>query len=258
MKYFITALLLILFIIPATGVYAITPTATPAPTISKQEKLLDEINNLREKVASKVAELNLVEKRGIFIVAEDVSGNKITGNDLQDNTRIVDVDELTKFSSTSQKASFGISDITKGTWLSVLGLYNKQSKRILARFVDTVTLPLFISGEITDIDKVNYTITVFSENKISTLIDIENITKTSSYTKDNGLIRLGFSKLNVGDRAYVVGYADAKEKNRMSASRIFVFPELVKNPKITIPGKASSDFVEKPTATPSAKVKPTQ
>jgi hypothetical protein len=226
------------------SVYGLSPTASPSATpalnVSKEERLINQINVLREKVASKVAELNLVEKRGIIITVSEVSGNKITGMDPDDNIRISDVDELTKFSSPSAK-TFGISDITKGDKLSIIGLYNKQSKRILSRFVDSVTLPKLLSGEITDVDKINYTVIVLSENKIKTLVDIENITKTSSYTQESGLERLGFSKLTIGDRILVNGYQNIKDKYRITATRIIVFPELPKNPKINLLQPTSSE-----------------
>lgn len=230
-------------------------TATPKPTVSNGEKLIDEINNLREKVASKVAELNLVEKRGSFITVTQITGNKITGNDFQNTTRIIDVDELTKFSSPSAK-SFGISDITSGSKISVIGLYNKQSKRLLARFINSENLPAIFSGAITEIDKVNFTITVLSEDKRITLVDIENITKTSSYSKEEGIKKLGFSKLIVGDRVHIVGFNNIDEKNRVSATRVLALPELPKNPKITI--DQASDSSEDISATPSGRITPTE
>jgi hypothetical protein len=216
----------------------ISPSATPALNVSKEERLVDQINDLREKVASKVAELNLVEKRGIIITVSESSGNKITGLDLDGNIRISDVDELTKFSSPSAK-SFGISDITKGDKLSIIGLYNKQSKRILSRFIDSVTLPKIVSGVITDVDKINYTVIVLSENNIKTLVDIENVTKTSSYTAENGLAKLGFSKLTIGERVLVNGYQNITDKYRLTATRILAFPDLPINPKINLPQPTS-------------------
>ncbi len=230
-------------------------TMTPEPTVSNGEKLIDEINNLREKVASKVAELNLVEKRGSLITVTQISGNKITGNDFQNTTRIIDVDELTKFASPSAK-SFGISDITPGSKISVIGLYNKQSKRLLARFISSKSLPTFLSGIITEIDKVNFTITVVSESKKNTLIDIENITKTSNYSEEEGMVKLGFSKLIVGNRVHIVGFDNIDEKNRISATRVLVLPELPKNPKIST--DRVSDTPSNISATPSGKVTPPQ
>lgn len=247
-KYTITTLLLttVFFLSSHNFVFAVSPTVSPAPTVTKQDKLIDEINTLKEKVASKVAELQLVEKRGIIGMVTDVTGNKITLQDSNSNTKIVDVDELTKFSSPGVKGTFGISDISKGTVMSVTGLYNKQSKRILARFINTTTLPVYLSGVITDIDKANYTITIINEKQIKTIIDIENITKTQTYTEADGLQRIGFSKLKVDERVYAAGFMDEKQKNRMTGSRIIIFPELPNNPKIKITQESSSDSAINP------------
>lgn len=238
-----------------TNALTTTPTVTLAPKLSptgggldKEQKLIDQINSLKEKVASKVAELKLVEKQGIIGAVEEVEGNKITAVDLNNETRIIDVDELTKFSSPSAKASFGISDITKGTTLGVIGLYNKQSKRILARFVDVITVPQYISGAISDIDKANYTVTVLSDDQNKTIVDIENFTKISSYTDDNDITKSGFSKLTVGDRVYTVGYPNKNEKHRITGTRILVFPDIPNNPKIHLPESAPS---EEPSTTPA-------
>lgn len=236
--------------------YSEAITTTPSPSAGTGEKLINEINNIREKVASKVAELNLVEKRGSLITVTQITGNKITGSDNQNTTRVIDVDELTKFSSPSAK-SFGISDITQGSKISVIGLYNKQSKRLLARFINSEKLPTFFSGVISEIDKVNFTITVVSENNKSLIADVENITKTTSYTEEEGMVKLGFSKLEVGNRVHLVGFDNIDEKNRISATRVLVFPELAKNPNINA-GQSSSNTSDNITPAPSAKITSTE
>src|SRR3989344_7962603 len=101
-----------------------------------------QINALTNKIASRVAQLKLVEKRGVIGKVTDVSNTQITLSDMSGNTRFVDVDEFTKFKSDSK--SFGISDIEKGQKIGALGLYNKQSRRILARFVEVLQIPDFI------------------------------------------------------------------------------------------------------------------
>jgi hypothetical protein len=233
-----------------TKSFAVTPTATAtsAPTDpEKEQNLLDQINNLKEKVASKVAELKLVEKRGIVVLVNQTSGNKITTTDLADQTRFVDVDEITKFASPSAKGTFGISDITKGMRLSVIGLYNKQSKRILARDIEVVTLPMFVSGTVKDIDKVNFTVTIVSQNQTSIIVDIENVTKTSVYTDEDGVARGGFSKIVAGERVYVSGYPSISEKNRMTATRIIAFPELAKDSKVIVAQPTAEEISPTPT-----------
>ncbi|KKR70926.1 MAG: hypothetical protein UU15_C0064G0004 [Candidatus Levybacteria bacterium GW2011_GWC2_40_7] len=125
------------------------------------QKLNSQIDTLKNKVASKVAELDLVERRGIVGIVTDVSGSELTLTDSSDNTRFVDVDELTKFSS--DEDSFGISDIKKGDGLGITGLYNKDSRRILARFVNAKTFPQLISGVVFEINTDDFILKIMDE-----------------------------------------------------------------------------------------------
>jgi len=249
MKYVI--LLVIFLSVLVSPVYAVTPTPTGGslPTQKVTEKLSEQINALKERIASRVAQLNLVEKRGIIGMVKDASGTKITLSDLSGNTRFVDVDEITKFSSLSSKnANFGISDLTQGAVVRVLGNYNKQSKRILARFVDEMVVPTVIDGVVSDISKADFTLTVATETNKGIIVDIENTTKTSSYTDATSVTKTGFSKITVGQRVHVVGFPNKKESNRITASRILLFPELKVNPKINI-----STIQDESTVTPATK-----
>ncbi len=217
-----------------TKVVSSTPTPTKAADNAVKEKLDEQINDLKEKIASRVSELKLVEKRGIIGTVSEVSATKITLTDASGRTRLVDVDEITKFSSDTAKSSFGISDLTKGTRISVLGIYNKQSKRILARFINTVITPSIFTGAISEIDKKDFTLTVITEEQKKTTFDIETITKIALYNKDDGVAKYGFSKLEVGDRMIAIGFPNKKVAKHFIATRIIIFPELPKNPRIII------------------------
>lgn len=229
-KLFITIVLMLPFLLGSETVFAAT-TPTPTPVVSKIE---EQINNLKERIASRVAQLNLVEKRGVIGTVTDVSETQLSITDLKGDTRLIDVDELTKFSSPSSKSSFGISDITKGTTIGAIGLYNKDSRRLLARWVDVMALPQIFFGGVLTVNKDNFTFTMATRTNDSVNIDIENITKTLSYTKADGVIRSGFSKIIVGERVLVVGFPDVKNKNLIIASRIVLFPTLPANPRIAL------------------------
>ncbi len=224
----------ILFVAPVDAV-TITPTqaqenSTPIPTPSK---VIDQqINDLKERIASRVAQLKLVERRGVIGTVTDVTDTQITIVDVHNNTRFVDVDELTKFSSPSAKDSFGISDITKSTKLAVLGLYNKQSRRLLARFVEVVTIPKTVHGIVASVDKENFTVDIVAANGEKIIVDIETITRTNAYEKETGVARSGFSKIKEGQRIFVSGFLLPKSSNRLTASRIIVFTDVAPNPKI--------------------------
>lgn len=216
----------------STQVLAVTPTATPTPS-QPGNGLQQQISDLKDKIASRVAQLKLVDKRGIIGTVTDVAPTQITLSDIKGNTRFIDVDELTKFSSPSAKSSFGISDITKGTTLGVLGLYNKESRRILARFVDVVIMPVYFSGAVTETDSKNFTVTVLTANKDTFSVDIENVTKTYAFDGST-LSKSGFSKITTGERITVVGFADIKNAKHITGTRILLFPTLPIDPHITV------------------------
>lgn len=237
MKKFIAILFLLAFL-NIQSVYGQTKTKTPTPTISKLQQQVDE---LKSKIASKVAELNLVEKRSFYGIVSDVSDTQVTLKDLEGNTKFVDVDELTKFSSTNSK-SFGISDIEKDMWLGVMGLYNKQSRRLLARVVNQENaLPNFIYGAVYSIDDKEFTITVAKENGARNVVDIESITKTFSF-EDGKLIKSGFSKIKETQTLIVIGFSDNENKNRIIASRVIIFPGISASPNIDL-GPQDSDII---------------
>jgi len=247
-----TILILIFFIIfPSFSFAQVKTPIQKIPTSAEAQKISDKVDELKEKVASRVAQLNLVERRGIVGQVDSATDNQITITDHNNLTRIIDVDELTKFSS-EENSSFGISDIKKGMTLSALGLYNKESRRLLARFVNEIEIPTFLVGIISEKDDEDFTVTLLTEGQTSFIIDVERVTKT--YLYDEGqLVSSGFTKIETRKNAAVLGFADAKEKNRISATRVIIFPDLPANPKIPI-----VDEKTKSTPTPTKKILNTQ
>lgn len=230
----------LLLIYPAISLAAVTPTTTPDPTSeSASEKLSTQINDLKDKIASRVAQLKLVEKKGIVGTIKDSSSTQITLTDLDGQDKVIDVDEITKFTSPDND-SFGISDLKSGMKISAIGLYNKDTERLLARFIHTYTLPLYLSGSVSNINNDDFTLSLAMEDGKTYLIDVENLTKTISFSKDGNQEKSGFSKIEKGMRAFIIGYADKKEAGRMVATRILLFPDLPKNPKVVIAPNAIS------------------
>ncbi len=223
---------------------------TPTPTGSFNQ---EQINALTNKIASKVAQLNLVEKRGVIGKVTDVSSTQITLNDTSGSTRFVDVDEFTKFNSDSQ--SFGISDIEKGQKIGVLGLYNKESRRILARLVEVLQIPDFIHGSVSKIDEDNFSLEVSTEKDKQIKIEVENTTKTLSFDNEKSeLIKSGFSKIKTGDSIIITGFPSKTESGTVNALRIILLPGVSKNPKIKIQSKPS--LTETPTSSPTPTILP--
>lgn len=242
-KILITFILTFAFLYSLAPVLAATKT-TPTPTGTNPTIDLEkQLNDLKDRIASRVAQLNLVDKKGIIGTVSDISDSQISVTDENGNINLIDVDELTKFSSPNQKSNFGISDISKGDTLGILGLYNKESRRILARFVDVMNLPQIISGAVSDINRSDYSFIVDNNENKEYTIEVETVTKTYAYSNPNdGLVKSGFSKMQQGERVIIVGNFDAKDKSKIIAERVLRFPDLPINPKISIA----------PTPTPSS------
>ncbi len=213
-------------IFAATTPTPATPTTTPAKTTPEATEI-DRIQKIKQLVASKVAELKLVEKRGILGNVKETTTTQITLEDDKSDTRIVDVDELTKFQQDSSGKSFGISDIQVGQSLSIIGLYNKETQRLLARFIIKANnIPKTISGIITDKDSKNFNLTIVTDDKKQKVIDISTSTKIYSYDKNNALAKAGFTKIEIGIRVYAVGFDDLKIKDQINSSRVIFFKDL--------------------------------
>jgi hypothetical protein len=206
---------------------ATTPTPLPSKNqLSSDSAELEKIQKIKDIVASKVAELKLVEKRGIIGTLKDVSGMQLTIVDVKSNIRHLEVDELTKFSFSS-KSSAGISDLVKGDMYSFVGLYNKETQKLLVRVIDSVdTLPVYFEGAISSVDSKNYQLSAVDAKGATKNIDIENSTKTSLATTDGDLTKSGFSKLSVNERILAVGFWDKKDKDLLSSLRIIHFKDV--------------------------------
>lgn len=200
----------------------VSPTLTPEASESAELKTIEKI---KEMVADKVSKLNLVEKRGFVGIVQDTSNTQISVQDIQGKKRFIDIDELTKFQdSIGSSKTFGISDIKKGDRLSFVGNYNKDTERLLARFVTkTASIPQYIQGEVTEVDAKAFTIIITTAKNEKYTVDIEKSTTTKSYEAEDGVQKSGFSQVEVGEKIIAVGYPSDDEENRLSATRILHF-----------------------------------
>lgn len=197
-----------------------TPTKSAKTTPESAE--IERIQKIKELVASKVAELKLVEKKGILGVVKEKTTTQLTLIGDNEEVKIVDIDELTKFQKNGDD-SFGISDVKQGQIISAIGLYNKETKRLLARFIEKVSnIPTTISGLVTEKDIKNFTVSMVSDTG-KKLIDVTSSTKTYSFNKETKMVKSGFSKIEIGQRIFVVGFDDLKTDDKINASRIVHF-----------------------------------
>ncbi len=224
----------------------VTPSTSVSPTKKPTQMPEDtQIEKIKDLVASRVAELKLVDKRGLLGYVSSTTGTQITMTDLKNEEVKVDVDELTKFESPS-KDSFGISDVKKGDLLSVVGLYNKQTNRILARYAEIASnIPQNIEGVVLSKDSAEFTLNISTDEGKKKTVNIETSTKSFTY-EDGATTKSGFSKILPGERVIIVGFADKTDKTQINAARIIHFPGMKLSEALKKAAAASVSNTEKP------------
>lgn len=227
--------------------------ATTAPLDESEMKNVKKIIDL---VASNSAEQKLTSKTGVIGKVAEKTNTTINLTTLNGSNRIIDIDEITKFEDPDSK-TFGISDIKTGEILGVIGVLNKVSNHILGRFVDKLSsLPIYFHGVITDIDRANFQYTAIDENGNKMVLDIQTSSKISSFTRDSGQIKSGFSKGTVGTRVYASGFPDSQNKNQLEVSRMILLTDAPLSPKLQKYASSESSEEETPTRS-TAKPTPT-
>ncbi len=220
-----------------------TPSATPTDATTKQ------INDLKDRLTTKVAQLRQVQQRAIFGTVKSTSVSTITVSTTTKDIKIELVDDVKVIQYLKgQRTKLTTSDIDKTDQVVVFGDYDATVDILKASVIIIQnTIPKRIAGTVTAIDKTEFTISVNASDGQSYIVDIETTTKTFVWDKDNGIQKGKFSKLTVGDTVSVVGPSPAKKGNRFSADRILDLGNLTGTTTTLSP---TSTTTASPTATP--------
>lgn len=245
---YIIVIIAIIFITFKSRTYAASPTGIITPSATTIIDKLKQIEALKEKIATKVAQLREQEKGGASGTIKSIGNNTITLTTTSSEQTISFSEDTIFFKLTDGVKSDPIDwkqskKLKSGDRIAVLGYFDSQHSTLSAKYIYLYTMPLHLIGKIADIDKSNYTITV-KEPKGNTLIDIETYTKVFAYSKKTGLVRGGFSKFSDNDLVHIFAIANPKEDNRVSALKIISF---------TFGGNTSPTPTEGKEASPTAK-----
>lgn len=253
-KHWILASLLSLLILtPSVAAATATPSAntdqdTPTPTKPQQ------IEELKERLATKVAQMRQSEKRAIFGTIKSTSISSLVLETTTKDIKI-ELDDAIKVAQIikGKRTELTIDDVDTGDVVTVFGDYDPTVDLLKAKIIFIQgTLPLRVIGNITAVDKNNYTLTLVNPNNQAFIIDIETDTKILAWTADKGLARSGFSKTGAGDTVQVLALPEPKQTTRVSARRILNLGNLVNPTPTPTPTPEAS-----PSATPKETVSPT-
>lgn len=239
--------------ITVVSVYAATPIAEES-TPSALDKL-KKIEVLKEKIATKVAELREKEQGGIAGIIKSIEAKQMILTQ-KGEEKITTYSEDTSFYQLTTSGKTEILDIKKletGDSIAVLGYFDDSRVTLSAKYIFISSPSARIIGKIADIDKSKFTITV-KENQGDSLIDIETYSKLFTYSKGKGLIKAGFSKLAIGDTVHIAAIVNPKEENRYSALRLYAFTFKTEVTPAVSPTLQSTST---PSSKPKATIKPT-
>lgn len=214
-------LLLLLVSIVTPNVGAISPTATASDTPSATKKMAP-IDDLKERLATKVAELRQSQKKAIFGTVKAVTISTITLETKTSDVKIEITDDIKVFQTLKDKRTeLSTDDIEKGDFIVVFGDYD-TSLDLMKSKVIVIQNPASekLHGIVTAIDAKEYTISVETTQKQTYVIDIEKYTTVASYSTSGGTIKSGFSKIALGETVFISGKLHAKIEHRLSAERI--------------------------------------
>lgn len=248
--------------VTSTSTKSATPTLRDAgPTDSSSDSSsvinkLRQIEKLKDKIATKVAELREKDKTGISGTVKKIENSTITLSTGEGEKKISYADDIVlyqfiKDGRTEQK----MSKIKAGNYISVIGIFNEDKSLILGKIIYIEEPSITFFGKIADIDRDNYTLTVKTKDA-SEIVDIETTTRIFTYGASGKIDKGGFSKLAVGDPIHVVGTARLKESNKVTGGKLYTFPLFNLNIGVTPsanPNLKSATPSATPTSSKSAK-----
>lgn len=216
-----------------------TPTATGVK--AKQ------IEDLKERLATKVAQLQQLQTKAIDGTVKSVSLTSATIETSAKDYKIELSDEIKIFQYLKGKRTqLSLEDLAKGDRVVVFGNYDSTLDLLKAKVILIYTSqPVRVSGKITQINKEDYVINLTTADETKYTIDIETTSKTFVWNGQE-IVKGGFSKLSVGDEIQVLGNPVSKKENQLSATRILNLGDLSGTPKPT----------STPTNTPTPKPTP--
>lgn len=201
-----------------------TKESTPSSTRETKE-----IQEFKEKLASKVAELQKKNSKAISGIITDNLATRVGMKTLDNVTYEVKIDrELTKIYeiAKSQKKEIKASDLKKGFYIVVSG---PESGRVInANYIYVDERFTTGSGKVTEVNSQESYLKILSMEKDTLILDLEvNTRRQIMDAKTLEIGTVGLSRIKEGDTIHYVYKPEdtGREKNRFTAQKILVIPQ---------------------------------
>jgi hypothetical protein len=200
----------------------------PSKVATSSGTLDKEVQDLKDKVANKVAELRQKDRKAVSGIISGVKGTTISIKSSDDVEYEIKIDDtLTKYYQvTSSKKEIKLTDLKKDDYIIVTGPI--LDKSVTANTIYRDEQYIIKSGKITEVNKDDYYVKVITPTKDNYTLDIEN--RTIQYLMDIKTLdqnKVGFSKFKEGDVVHFIAKRTGKETeaNRYSAEKIIIIPQ---------------------------------
>lgn len=246
----ICILLVILILISNVSVWAQTNETSSQDSSNSAIEKLKKIEILKEKIATKVAQLREDEQGGFLGTVKTIDKSQLLlqTKDGEKTVRLSDDTSFYTLTSDHTKSESSLNKLKTGESLTALGYFDTDKTILSAKYIFISTASARIIGKIGDIDKSNFTITVI-DNQGNNVIDIEKYSKLFVYAPGKGFIKSGFSKLKPGDVVHMSAKANPTEKDRYWALQLYSLTFTSPTAVISTPSVTEA-------ASPSAQPKP--
>lgn len=250
---------LLLLVVPSAFASTATPSATlKTDTASTTAK---KIEDLKDRLATKVAELRQTSRRAIygtvkstsitsFVVETKIKDVKI---ELTDEIKVIQYLKGVRTPLTSE-------DIAKNDLVAVFGDYDTTLDLLKATIV-VIQSPALqrISGTVTARDDKEYTLTIKNPQGVTYIVDIEKSSKTLMWDREKKeIVKSGFSKIAASNVVHIVGFPVPKKELRVSADRILDLGNITATAgQASQPTSTAEEKEASPAASPTKKATPT-
>lgn len=254
-----TLLFFLVFQLAASSVFAASKKeATPSakPTTSQEKTIETKIKELKERVATRVAQLREEKKKAILGIVKEGTKESLTLT-TKTGEITVKLDEEGKIIHLldGRRVAAKISDIDIGERILAQGTLDEEGTLLAAKIIAKRPI-VNLNGLVAEVDTKEGTITVATKTGEKKVVDIETTTKISVWEKGlpaggqgKGLIKGGFSKIKVSDRVHVQGFEKMEDKTKLfQATRILVLPGLA----LGITGEKPASPTALPKTSPTA------
>lgn len=212
---------------PREFVFAATPSATLKVATPSATTIIDKLKKieiLKEKIATKVAQLREEEKGALFGPIKTINNNSIILS-IKQSEQTFSYSEDTIFFRITNGAKGNPLDFREAKKLkendqvAALGYFDTSHSLLAAKYAYIVRNPIHLTGKIAQRDPNNFTITVKAPQG-NIVVDIETYTKIFTFNSKTGLGKGGFTKLKEGDVVHIFATPNVKEENRVIGNKI--------------------------------------